>query len=295
MKISATQHLEYARPFNWSSILGFLARRVTPGVETISQNTYSRSFRLGQHCGYFEVSHDPDRDCLLVNINVPNQDLIPAVLERIRSLFDLNFNPDIMLATLGKDEKLWSRVELNPGLRKPGSWDGIEIAVRAITGQQISVDGATTVMGKIAYMFGEQTPVGFPVSHFFPTPQALAELDPQALPMPQARARTIRSVSKAITDGKLALESNLNTQFLIDQLLAIKGIGPWTAQYIAMRALADADALLEGDLVLENAAGHLYGDGQRMPTRELVELAEQWRPYRAYASLHLWEYSAGIK
>ncbi len=170
---------------------------------------------------------------------------------------------------------------------------GFEIAVRAIVGQQISVVGATTVIGKIVQQYGQticspDTAGHSEISHLFPKPAMLAELDPESLPMPKARAETITRVAQAIINSELNFNHDQEPGQMIDQLLAIKGIGPWTAQYIAMRALAHPDALLEGDLILEKKAARLYGKGDRMKTAELLEYAEKWRPWRAYAAMHIW-------
>ena len=138
--------------------------------------------------------------------------------------------------------------------------------------------------------YGEELPAIIEIDYLFPTPAALANSDPASLSMPQARAKTIASVAKAVADGELTFDLGQDKNQMIDQLQSIKGIGPWTAQYIAMRALAEPDALLEGDLVLEKKAAQLYDKGDRMKTTQLLEYAEEWRPWRAYASMHIWNY-----
>jgi AraC family transcriptional regulator of adaptative response / DNA-3-methyladenine glycosylase II len=201
-------------------------------------------------------------------------------IERIRRLFDLNANPLEIHSCLEEDAQLAPHVRKNPGLRVPGSWDPFEVLVRAIVGQQVSVKGATTVMGKIAHEFGKISDGQL----MFPTAESLTTLDPESLPMPQARARTIAAAAEAVCKGDVDLTEQ-DSKVLMAQLTRIKGIGPWTAHYVAMRAISDPDAFLEGDLVLRKVASSVLSIAD---DRALISRAEAWRPWRAYAAMYLW-------
>ena len=288
--------LPYRPPYDWNSILNFLSVRATPGVEQVVDGKYTRSIGTNQHPGIIQVSCDPNNHQLICQIQTSKPEELFIVTEKIKRIFDLGADPQIILSGLKKDKKLFSVVKNNPGFRVPGCWNGFEIAVRAIVGQQISVVGATTVMGKIVKKYGKNPCPAFIAgsaspAYIFPTPAALANLDIESLPMPKARAATIARVAQAVVKGEIRFDSDQETDQMVEQLQSIKGIGPWTAQYIAMRALAHPDALLEGDLVLEKKAARLYGKGDRMKTSELLEYAEKWRPWRAYAAMHIWNLS----
>ncbi len=280
--------LPYRPPYNWQYLLDFLSKRATPGVENVVDDNYTRSIGTPTAPGSIRVSCDPDKYQLICEIQLSTPADLFIVIEKVKRIFDLGADPQIILTGLKTDKTLWSIVKKNPGMRVPGAWDGFEIAVRAIVGQQISVVGATTVMGKIVQQYGNKLPQKSATEFLFPTPEILAKLDIESLPMPKARAATIARVAQAVAAGKLNFNNNQQPEQMIKQLLSIKGIGPWTAQYIAMRALAHPDALLEGDLVLEKKAAQLYAKGDRIKTAKLLEYAENWRPWRAYAAMHIW-------
>ena len=280
--------LSYRPPYDWQHMLGFLSKRATPGVEAVIDAEYVRTIGSKQYPGTLAISCDETKNHLVCKIHTQQPEHLFRYVEKVKSMFDLGADPVIILTRLKKDKALFCEVKKNPGLRVPGCWDGFEIAVRSITGQQISVAGATTVMGKIVEQFGEKLNENSPLNRLFPTPQALAELDPESLPMPMARAQTIARVAGAVANNELSFDTTQELEQMIAQLTQIKGIGPWTAQYIAMRALSQPDALLEGDLVLEKKAARLYASGDRMKTSELLHKAESWRPWRAYAAMHIW-------
>jgi AraC family transcriptional regulator of adaptative response / DNA-3-methyladenine glycosylase II len=227
----------YRTPFDWNGLLTWLGARAIPGVEAIDQNTYIR--------GDVRVWHE--RDAVHTT----------AEAERVRRVFDLDADPAAIHAALGRDRMLAPLLRKRPGVRVPGAWDPFELAVRAIVGQQVSVAGARTILGRIA------------AAHTL-TPERLADVTVEG--MPRKRAETIRTLSRAIVDRDVILGESDLTQ--------LPGIGPWTANYIAMR-LGDADAFPAGDLVLRRNAGNLT-------ERELLERADAWRPYRAYAAMLLW-------
>ena len=198
-------------------------------------------------------------------------------------MFDVDAVPAEVNAVLRADKQLRPLIKRNPGLRLPGAFDEFEIAVRAIVGQQVSVKGATTVMGVIAERYGSSSEFG----QVFPDAETLADLDPSSLPMPTKRAEAIRGLANSIALGELRFDAD--DQSFMETLLAIPGIGPWTAEYISMRARGNPDAFLEGDLVLKKAAAALFGCQH---DRQIVERAENWRPWRGYAGMHLWRYAA---
>jgi AraC family transcriptional regulator of adaptative response / DNA-3-methyladenine glycosylase II len=276
--------LPYRPPYDFDGVLRFLARRATPGVERAGEGRYERSIRIGDESGRLTVTHHPGERLLLCDITLPSAKHLMRAIERTRRLFDLNANPIEIHACLQNDPVLALAVARNPGLRVPGSWDPFEVLVRAIVGQQVSVAGATTVMGKIAREFGEIADGQL----LFPAPGSLAGLKPGQLPMPQARARAIADAARAVCEGAIDL-SEPDVDTLISQLTRIKGIGPWTAQYVAMRAINDPDAFLQGDLVLKKvAATHLSLEDEPA----LMARAEAWRPWRAYAAMYLWSMAA---
>jgi AraC family transcriptional regulator, regulatory protein of adaptative response / DNA-3-methyladenine glycosylase II len=227
----------YRTPFDWNGLLTWLAGRAIPGVETVADGAYIR--------GDVRVWHDGDA----VHTT--------AEPDRVRRVFDLDADPAAIHAVLGHDRMLAPLLRKRPGVRVPGAWDPFELAVRAIVGQQVSVAGARTILGRIA------------AAHTI-MPERLAEVTVEG--MPRKRAETIRTLARAVTSGEIVLGR--------DDLTQLPGIGPWTAGYIAMR-LGDADAFPAGDLILRRNAGDLT-------ERELLERAEVWRPYRAYAAILLW-------
>jgi AraC family transcriptional regulator of adaptative response / DNA-3-methyladenine glycosylase II len=208
------------------------------------------------------------------------------IIERIRRLFDLGAVPSEISAHLSGDPCLAQRIEMCHGLRVPGAWDGFELAVRAILGQQVTVRGATTLMGRLVAAFGEPV-IDAPnsdLTHTFPSPQVLAAADVERIGLPRARASSIRALAAAVCGGGLFLNETAGLERSVAQLTEIPGIGPWTAHYIAMRALGEPDAFPEGDLGLRRA----LSNGRLISTSALAARAEQWRPWRAYAAMTLW-------
>jgi AraC family transcriptional regulator of adaptative response / DNA-3-methyladenine glycosylase II len=271
--------LPYRPPYDFSRTLEFLAVRATPGVEEVVDGTYRRTIRMGDESGTISVA-DTQGNYLLCDVDLPSSLRLMEVINRVRRLFDLDADPMEIQCHLGRDEILGEIVSRNPGQRVAGSWDPFEVLIRAIVGQQVSVKGATTVMGKIVQMFGDSSAD----RSFFPLPESLLNVSPGSLPMPRSRSNAIRAASTAVVSGDIDLTEK-DTDALRDQLVAIKGIGPWTAQYVAMRAVGDPDAMLSGDLVLRRVAEKVFGADSESA---LLERAEAWRPWRAYACMHLW-------
>ncbi len=258
-------------PFAWPSLLAWLRARAIPGVEVVTETDYARTTATGT---VRLVPHDDH-----VELTATGADELLDVVRRARRLLDLDADPSAIDPVLADDPALAALVVARPGLRLPGCWDPFELAVRAVLGQQISVPAATRLAGRIAAEHGEPVlePVGA-LTHRFPTPTVLAEAE---LPfMPAARAHALRTLAAAAVTGALRLERWRDPAATRAELLALPGIGPWTAEYVAMRALGDPDAFPATDLVLRRA---LDGGADR---------AERWRPFRAYAAMQLWAAAA---
>ncbi len=248
--------LPYRHPFDWDRLLAFFAARATPGVEVVHTGRYLRSIALGDTHGIIDV-HDSGDHLLLSVHGIPTDSLF-AIVQRVRSLFDLDAATDDIATVLSGDAVLRRLLKSNPGVRVPGSWDGFELTVRAILGQQVSVSAATTLAGRIADRYGERIDV--PVAdvpevpeRLFPEPQKLLRAKLENLGIIGARAQTIRSVARAVQDGQLCFDALEEPERLAEKLLDIKGIGDWTAQYVAMRALKNPDAFPASDLGLLRA------------------------------------------
>jgi AraC family transcriptional regulator of adaptative response / DNA-3-methyladenine glycosylase II len=280
-----TLQLTYRPPFDWSGMLGFLAVRALKGVERVEEGAYLRTVQLGAHRGWIHVRHRPERNTLLVELTHSLTPVLPALLGRLRHVFDLSARPDVIAAHLAQDALLAGIVGRNPGLRVPGAFDGFELALRAVLGQQISVRAATTLAGRVVDAFGD--PIETPhagLDRLSPTPQRIAaasEEELSALGIVRTRARSIIALAQEIASDRLTLSPGADPDRTMHQLVALPGIGPWTAQYIAMRALRWPDAFPKEDTVLRK---HLGG----VSATRADELSQPWRPWRSYATLHLW-------
>ncbi|HTV43521.1 MAG TPA: DNA-3-methyladenine glycosylase 2 [Candidatus Sulfotelmatobacter sp.] len=278
--------LNYRPPFDWDRLLRFLSQRVIPHVEAVQDGKYFRTVQLTRQnrnvIGHLEVRHDADKRMLSVRLSDSLLPVCAPVLERLKRLFDLYADPEAISSVLGK------LAAQRPGLRLPGSFDGYEMAVRAILGQQVSVAAACTLAGRLALRYGEpiqssETPFSS-LTRLFPAPQKLASAtvaDIGRLGIPGQRAKTLISLSRAVADGTLHLEPGSRIEDTLQELNKIPGIGEWTVQYIAMRALSWPDAFPHTDLGVKKALA-------RKNPKEILEIAEKWRPWRAYATLHLW-------
>lgn len=208
-----------------------------------------------------------------------------AIVSKIKRMFDVDALPSDINQTLKKDSALAPLVKANPGLRLPGAFDEFETAVRAIVGQQISVKGATTVMGRIRELYGSTTHLG----PTFPLPEQLMHLDPEELPMPRKRAEAIREMSRRVASGELRFDIPDEDEFM-DAVTSIPGIGPWTAQYISLRARTNPDSFLFGDLVIKKVADRIFNDN----SESLDQRSEAWRPWRGYAGMHMWRFASEL-
>lgn len=280
--------LSFRPPYNWKAMLAFLAPRATPGVEVVESGSYRRSFSLNGKHGYFEVSLDRNNTSLAVRIQYGDPRSLFFIIERIRAMFDLNADWQAIAARLKTNPTLKSVMRANPGLRVPGCWNGFELAVRAILGQQVSVQGATTLAGRIARTFGQPFSPVSGLTHLFPSPEILAEAQLESVGLTKARSETIRSLARAVCNGQIKFEGIVESDVFLARLCEIPGIGNWTAQYVAMRALREPDAFPSGDLGLLRALN--VGS-----PRELERQAEAWRPWRAYAAMYLWNIAGESK
>ncbi len=280
--------LRYRPPYDWNGMLRFLAARATPGVELVEGEEYSRTISANGSDGYISVRRDEANDALVARVQFGDPRSLFLIVERLRAIFDLNADWAAIAPNLKADPRLAKRVEAEPGLRVPGCWSGFELAIRAILGQQITVKGATTLAGVLVRTFGRPIAGAGKLTHVFPAPQVLAEADLADIGMPRARIETIRAFSRAVCDGRIRFEGILAAEEFLASLCEIPGIGKWTAQYVAMRALGEPDAFPSGDLGLLRALG--LGS-----PRQLEQRAEAWRPWRAYATMYLWNVAGESK
>jgi AraC family transcriptional regulator of adaptative response / DNA-3-methyladenine glycosylase II len=270
-------------PFDWESLLEFLRPRAIPGVESVEGGIYRRTFRKGAEEGILEVRCAPREACLWVRIEPGEAGSLFEIVERVRCLFDCGADPIEIGRILRQDKVVGDLARRRPGLRVPGSWDGFELAVRAILGQQVSVAAATTLTGRLVQRFG--TPLRNPnraLTHLFPRPADLATADLSGLGIPRSRARALRELARAVMENRIDLLAGSPRE----PLKEMPGVGDWTAEYVAMRALGDPDAFPADDLGLRRAAGKGRGP---ISGAELNRRSESWRPWRAYAAMHLWK------
>ncbi len=284
------------RPFTGAPLLAFLGARAVPGVEHFDGARYARSLRLPHGPGVVTVSAfdtDGSPAYLEAVLNLSDQRDLTTAVSRCRQLFDLDADPAAIVDALGSDRFVGPLVTAHPGRRMPGGPDGYEMAVRGVVGQQVSLAGARTVAGRLVAAAGEQLaePVSG-VTHLFPAPGALALLGrdrPDAFGMPGSRRRTIAGLAEAVADGRIVIDAGTDPVELRSELVALPGIGPWTAEYVAMRGLRDPDAFLPTDIGLKRSLRILGGPDDKAG---LTRVSEAWRPWRSYAMAYLWSVSA---
>jgi AraC family transcriptional regulator, regulatory protein of adaptative response / DNA-3-methyladenine glycosylase II len=289
--------LSYAPPYDWRGMIDFLAARAIVGVEIVEPHRYMRTIELDGRHGTIEVMQAKGHSALAVTIRFPSVRALPAIVARIRRLFDLGADIRSITTQLAEDPHLAPLVASRPGLRLPGAWDGFELAVRAILGQQIAVTGARQLAAELVAVHGEPlsadgecVPAG--LTTVFPGPARLAHADLTHLGMPRARLSALSALAAAATTDPGLFHGEQDLDAAVTRLKGVPGIGEWTAQYIAMRALGQPDAFPAADIGLLRAMAG--ADGARPTPAALLARAEAWRPWRAYAAQHLWASGAAV-
>jgi AraC family transcriptional regulator of adaptative response / DNA-3-methyladenine glycosylase II len=277
--------LAYRPPYDWDGVLAFLRARATAGVEAVDAACYRRTIVVDGKSGSVEISRHDSGTALQLDVRFPDPRALLTIVERVRRVFDLGADPGVIEAHLRADPLLARAIARRPGVRTPGAWDGFELAVRAILGQQVSVRAATTIAGRIAATFGSPIAEAGSLSRLFPTPAQLATAPIERAGVMPARAETIRALARSVMNGAIDLSWSADSRAAVAALVALPGVGRWTAEYIAMRVLGEPDALPTGDLVLRRMAGDLSAS-------ELDRRSEVWRPWRAYAVMLLWRVAA---
>lgn len=289
-----TIRLPFTPPYNWSKLIQFLAARTIPGVEVVGPENsyYRRSVQFGEETGVIEVRAPQLENYLAVSLYNLNENRVQLVAERLTRLFDLNCNPAKISAHFQNDPYLSSISSTFEGLRVPGAWDGFELTVRAILGQQISVQAARTLAGRIVQAYGTPLAVSLPaeptLNRIFPAPQILADANLSNLGITGARAKAINGLAEVFAQKPHLLDSFQNLEEAVATLQTLPGVGPWTAQYIAMRALHEPNAFPFADLGLLKAFTYLAQLEKPATPKQLAQAAQNWQPWRAYAALLLW-------
>jgi AraC family transcriptional regulator of adaptative response / DNA-3-methyladenine glycosylase II len=295
-----TLRLAYRPPYDFPAMLDFLRGRALPGVERVDADAYVRVIGDSAAPGWLRVSQwqqgGEATHALRLELHGCPPTQMLALVERVRRMFDLDADPGAIAPVLSRDATLRALLRRRPGLRLPSGWDGFEIAVRAIIGQQVSVAAARTVTARLAQRHGTALPTNLAMHgllHLFPTPAQMVDADLSAIGLPAARAATIRTMARALVEGRVDFRVEQTLEDFVARWTALPGIGPWTAHYLAMRALGHPDAFPAGDLVLQK---HLLGDvpaaNPRVRAAALDQRAEAWRPWRAYAVIQVWREAA---
>jgi AraC family transcriptional regulator, regulatory protein of adaptative response / DNA-3-methyladenine glycosylase II len=281
-----TVRFELPMPYDVDSLFGFLAPRAVAGIEAVVGRIYSRTIRLSGGPGEIRLRFGDDSVEAELRLTDPAD--ADAVVERCRWLLDLETDVRAVEAHLAKTPHLAASIIAHPGLRLPGQVDGFEVAVRAVVGQQISVAGARTILGRLVRTHGDvvvgEALDGEPaLTHLFPSPEVMAEVDPETLPMPRSRGRALVAVAGAVASGELVLDRGVDSEEARRYLLALPGIGSWTADYIALRAWGDPDVFLATDLGVRHGLTRM-GLADAGP-----EIFQAWAPWRSYAMMHVWK------
>ncbi|HEY0685424.1 MAG TPA: AlkA N-terminal domain-containing protein [Steroidobacter sp.] len=290
---TSTLQLAYRPPYDWKGVLDFLAGRELKGVEWVTDDFYARTVQLGTAKGWIRVFQGKQQNTLSLEFSHTLTNVLPTLLTRVRALFDLNARMDVISRHLSKDPRLAPLVKRTAGIRVPGAFNGFELGLRAILGQQVTVKAATTLGCRFVEAFGEPIATPYPELHrLTPAPARVATAtidDISKLGIVSMRSRSIIALAQAQVSGALALDGGViyKPEDAIRQLAELPGIGPWTAHYVAMRAFSWPDAFPKEDIAIRNALG-------RVSAKEAEALSQSWRPWRSYAVMHLWR-SLGMK
>jgi AraC family transcriptional regulator of adaptative response / DNA-3-methyladenine glycosylase II len=279
--------VSYRPPYDWQGVLAFLAARALTGIEHVTDRSYARTVQLGKARGWIRVTQSKPQNTLLVEFTHTLTPVLPALLSRVRALFDLDARPDVIAKRLRKDPRLAPAVKANPGLRVPGAFSGFELGLRAILGQQVTVKAATAIAGRFVAVFGESIATPLPeLNRLTPLPDRIARASVEDVARHRivaARARSLIALAKAQMSGEVCLDrgTHHNPDDAIERLAELPGIGPWTAHYIAMRAMRWPDAFPKEDVAVRNNLGGVT-------PKEAETLSQAWRPWRSYAVMHVW-------
>ena len=277
--------LGYRPPLDFAATLAFLGKRAIPGIERVTTDSYERVLGPTDASTWIRVTADPGKPELRLEISDTDPRAIPDIVRRVRRIFDLESDLRAVHAVLGESPVLAAAIRKRPGLRVPGGWDGFEVAVRAVLGQQISVAGATTLARRLVEAYGEQrSPARDGLDRVFPSPASLVDAPLENIGLPKSRAATLRALARAVLDERVDFGAGQRLEAFVESFVALPGIGAWTAHYVAMRALSHPDAFPAGDLVLQQ----VLGGAKRLSERETEACSQAWRPWRAYAVLQLW-------
>jgi AraC family transcriptional regulator of adaptative response / DNA-3-methyladenine glycosylase II len=282
-----TVRLRYREPYDWDAMRSYLAARAVEGVERLDAHRYARTVLHEGEPGVIEVEHLPATESLAVTLHLPGVRSLAALVARVRRVFDLDADVKSIGGHLARDPLLARLISARPGLRTPGAWDGFELAMRAILGQQVSVEAGRQLAGKLVRACGAQVrdPADAALTRLFPSPHDVAKADLSSLGMPRARKAALVSMAKAALANPALFEPLATIELTVARLRAIPGVGDWTAQYIALRASREPDAFPSTDVGLLRGAAR---NGTRPTPAQLLQRAERWRPWRAYAAQHLW-------
>lgn len=278
--------LRYRPPYDWDAMLAFLRLRAIPGVECVTGDTYARTVSLDRAQGTITVRPGAG-DALQVTVRFPRLQSLPAIIARLRRVFDLASDPSAIAAQFAADPVMTALMQARPGLRVPGAWDGFELAMRAVLGQQITVAAAIRLAGKLVAAHGR--PLAQPdgaLTHVFPEPEVVAAAELASLGMPRSRAATLSAVAAAAVADPQLFDAAVDLEDAVRRLRTIRGVGEWTAQYIALRQLREPDAFPHADIGLIRALEKL--ESRPYTPAQLLARSEAWRPWRAYAAQHLW-------
>lgn len=282
--------LSYAPPYDWAAMMDFFASRAIEGVEVVTPERYSRTIAVDGVQGTVSIAPVAGKHALAATIAFPNVKALPAIVSRLKRMFDVGADIRAITAHLKKDPRLAETIRARPGLRVPGSWDPFELAMRAVLGQQVTVAAARKLAGKLVALCGKpmpQTARAFPgLTHTFPSAKQVAAADLSGLGMPGARIRTLAAVAKAAVSEHDLFSTAIDLESAVARLCTLPGVGEWTAQYIALRALHEPDAFPASDVGLLRAMDRALA--KRATADELLDIAKAWRPWRAYAAQHLW-------
>lgn len=282
-----TLRLPYRPPYDWPAMLGFLAARAIPGMEGVIGDRYVRAIALNGETGTVEIGHLPARQALTATIRFPDLRALPAIVRRIRRVFDLEADVTMIGAQLADDPLLGPMIAARPGLRVPGGWDGFELAIRAILGQQITITAARNLGRQLVALCGGTVPANVHgLTHYFPTPAEVLASDLAPLGMPGARRAALLAMAEAAAADPDLFQARGSIEETVARLRDIRGIGDWSAHYIALRVVRESDAFPASDIGL--LRGATPPGGTRPTPKELAAMAQAWRPWRAYAAQHLW-------